>query len=1310
MATNTAGKSATIDTSDLTAGDIARAIVTPLASLRLTVFLLILGVVVTFIATLDQTRADVFQVKMKHFEQLLVEVPFQTFFVPRWFPDHQNIPGSIYIPSGMTVLVMMLINLTAAHVLRFRLQAKGKSLILGTLAAIFAAFLTWAVIFNGQNSNGFQAEPPLSWKQMWVLLQVGLGALAIASTWGWFALGRDRKVERLLLALAAITFVLGLGLTLFLPESGFIGDSAMRILWQLIQSTMAALVSYFACLVLFRRKAGIVLLHLGVAGLMLNEIYVTTTNDEQRMTIFEGQTVSLAVDIRATEIAIIDTSDPEIDEIVSIPGNRLQPGETISDSELPFDIRCVSYFPNSDLRRVTGTGTGQTADTGIGLQLEAFEIAPSAGTDSEQTVDLASAYVELLDKSNGDSLGTHLITQNIEEHNSDEVAIDGTSYRIALRFKTAYKPYSLTLKDAQREDYIGTDTPRFYGSKVELNDFENGIKSEQLIWMNNPLRYSDETFYQSGMNTLPDGRELSIIQVVRNKGWMIPYVCCMFTVVGLMAQFGSSLLGFLEKNREKEQRKLRKRNELEVPSSTSGADSKHPDKTPIVDDSLAAAKGTAWEWIPTAVLVGIMAIWVVGEIYKDSKGQVVGEMRLDLLGKLPVTINGRVQPLDSYARNTARQLSKRETVFDGNDEKQSAIRWLADNMFEADGFEDYRIFRIEDMNILGALELPPAFAGDRGNFRYTLAEILEAEPTLRELIPTSDQTDPNNWTVFQKRLNLVAGKLQRLYGLKLAFGGPDRPEQDLLSRLEESSRAISSPLIPLVIPTDDPENPWVSFTSIKNRAWLNEVATQFECDSTASLARAIIEQEIIPPLREDTIRARIIQRFLSDPEFLKVIEQQHDEKDPRILAQLMEQNWDQFPEKIKSELVTSEGPLVDALIAQQMPRFEAMMEKQLIAVNGSAGEIQPGSNEFADLLFELQPAYKSGDAEKFNSTLESYLAKVGSNPPKGMSNRKLNLEGVYNSVSPFYLASVLYLVALLISTFGWIGWRRPWNRAATTLLCLGLAIQVFGIVARVIISGRPPVTNLYSSVLFVSAVTVVLMLIVERITKLGVGNILAALGAFLALMWAWTMTIVDGDTFTVMVAVLDTQFWLSTHVVCISIGYAATFVAGLLGLAYIIGLLLTPAFATKEKRRVFSNVIYGTVCFGLLCSFFGTVLGGLWGDDSWGRFWGWDPKENGALMIVLWNAVVLHARWGGMVRDRGLAALCILGNVIVLWSWKGVNAMGVGLHAYAATEDDTVSKILMIGAAHIFVAGLVVIPMKFWMSYSKDQANQQLQG
>ena len=93
-------------------------------------------------------------------------------------------------------------------------------------------------------------------------------------------------------------------------------------------------------------------------------------------------------------------------------------------------------------------------------------------------------------------------------------------------------------------------------------------------------------------------------------------------------------------------------------------------------------------------------------------------------------------------------------------------------------------------------------------------------------------------------------------------------------------------------------------------------------------------------------------------------------------------------------------------------------------------------------------------------------------------------------------------------------------------------------------------------------------------------------------------------------------------------------------------------------------MVYGIVCFATLFSFVGTVLGGIWADQSWGRFWGWDPKENGALLIVLWNAIILHARWGGLVRERGLMNLAIFGNIVTAFSWFGVNMLGIGLHSY----------------------------------------------
>jgi ABC-type transport system involved in cytochrome c biogenesis permease subunit len=102
--------------------------------------------------------------------------------------------------------------------------------------------------------------------------------------------------------------------------------------------------------------------------------------------------------------------------------------------------------------------------------------------------------------------------------------------------------------------------------------------------------------------------------------------------------------------------------------------------------------------------------------------------------------------------------------------------------------------------------------------------------------------------------------------------------------------------------------------------------------------------------------------------------------------------------------------------------------------------------------------------------------------------------------------------------------------------------------------------------------------------------------------------------------------------------------------------------------KTLSQMVYGVVCFAMLFSFTGTVLGGIWADQSWGRFWGWDSKENGAVMIVIWNALILHARWAGMVRAPGLAVLAVLGNVITSWSWFGTNMLGVGLHSYGFME------------------------------------------
>ncbi len=268
---------------------------------------------------------------------------------------------------------------------------------------------------------------------------------------------------------------------------------------------------------------------------------------------------------------------------------------------------------------------------------------------------------------------------------------------------------------------------------------------------------------------------------------------------------------------------------------------------------------------------------------------------------------------------------------------------------------------------------------------------------------------------------------------------------------------------------------------------------------------------------------------------------------------------------------------------------------------------------------------------------------------------------------------VIYVTAFLLAVIALLTFAlapklsETLRRSAFWLVVLGGVIHTFGLVFRMWLEGRPPVTNLYSSAIFIGWGCVVLGLILERVFTVGIGSAVAAFAGFVTLFIAHNLSM-DGDTMEMLRAVLDTNFWLATHVVVVTLGYASTFMAGLLGVMY---MLLRPVHAVAEIQigrpgmgKVLAKMVYGIVCFATLFSFIGTVLGGIWADQSWGRFWGWDPKENGALLIVMWNAVILHARWGGLIRERGLMNMAIFGNIVTSWSWFGVNMLGIGLHSY----------------------------------------------
>lgn len=345
-------------------------------------------------------------------------------------------------------------------------------------------------------------------------------------------------------------------------------------------------------------------------------------------------------------------------------------------------------------------------------------------------------------------------------------------------------------------------------------------------------------------------------------------------------------------------------------------------------------------------------------------------------------------------------------------------------------------------------------------------------------------------------------------------------------------------------------------------------------------------------------------------------------------------------------------------------------------------------------------AYAEGDKATFNAEVEKYSAHVRTAAPDETS--KATFEAFFNSFQPFFVGLILYIVCFLLIFFSWMGLGEPAKRAALCLMLLGLAVHVFALIARMYIQERPLVfvTNLYSSAVFIGWITVILGLVLERFVRNGIGAMVGSGVGFVTLIIADDLA-KSGDTMHTLQAVLDTNFWLSTHVTAITIGYAATFIAGALGIVFILmGLFSTKL--QKEQVRNLGRITYGTICFATFFSFTGTVLGGIWADQSWGRFWGWDPKENGALMIVLWNALILHAKWGGMVRERGMAVLSVAGNIITTWSWFGVNMLGVGLHAYGFMDRALLWMILFV-LSQIAIIGLGLIPPKYWASFKTEK-------
>ena len=286
------------------------------------------------------------------------------------------------------------------------------------------------------------------------------------------------------------------------------------------------------------RKTGIVLTHFGLIVLLVGELLSGLWQKDTYLRLDEGQTKNYSESFRTNELAFVEVTDPKVDSVVAIPEALLAKRKDIQHPKLPFRIVTKQYFENSGVHRHTH-GPASQATAGFGTSMDAVPIAPTYRQDERN---LPSAYIELVTPEK--SLGTYLVSSHFLT--PQEFTHEGRTWRVLLRTERVYYPFTLTLLKFTHDRYPGTEIPKNFSSKLRLKTPDGRDDREVLVYMNNPLRYAGLTFYQAGFE---NNDRTTVLQVVRNPSWLLPYVATVLMSLGLTVQFGMHLVNFAGKRR-----------------------------------------------------------------------------------------------------------------------------------------------------------------------------------------------------------------------------------------------------------------------------------------------------------------------------------------------------------------------------------------------------------------------------------------------------------------------------------------------------------------------------------------------------------------------------------------------------------------------------------------------------------------------------------------------------------------------------------------------------------------------------------------
>ena len=975
---------------------------------------------------------------------------------------------------------------------------------------------------------------------------------------------------------------------------------------------------------------GVFIVHLGIVVMLVGSYIEHQMKTEGFLPLREGETGRTFYSSTEQELAVEELRAGKTRTFL-MPQETFEHTEDggtsrIDHPELPFTLVLSHFAPNNEIR-VAKPDDPKDRIVGGRVLLPVARFTKEQ-KERENKVDRPGLILEI----QGDD-GKEPRRAIVSLMRPFLMGTDSAQYRIGLRRKQWDLPFDVRLNRFIHEFHPGTRIPRRFSSFV--TQYVDGEERDIEITMNEPLRSGEYVLYQSSYDAPQTSKiHQSVFQVVRNPSDRVPLISCIIIMVGLLIHFLQKLRRYLK-------------------------------------SQAARAKRAATTAVLVLAAVGLTAC---GDDY-DAEGSGVEPPPLvhapewpaeavDALSSLAIQHKGRIKPLNTYATYALMRMSGKKSVkvpargeTDARDPKLVRIQpmdWLLTVLFAPDVARTQEVFLIEDDAVLTQLGLDKhdARQGRKKKKKkrdyYSFDFLVQASAKLSELTRQYHAIPAKKRDNTQDSIVTLSAALVEFHGLlrtmdwaranRYAIPASLQPRFDGRARIDFHELPTLAPVVRTGLLTD------------RDTGKLTTEAYAAESQAfQAFVMAAIRDGSRHQPLH----RIGLLPPTVAQEKAIEALVESRDQGD------MQPDRW-----------LTPANVLEQALLYERVP----VAKRHIAMLEDLQGMARAGSDSAAF----------GRHATSLANTSHEIASRFG-------VEDKISMEAFLTKWKLLSYPQHFFLLSFVLVAISWF-FARP-KRWYDVILWISIliptAMLIWGITLRSLIREQPPMSTLYDTVLFVGAFMVLSGIVFEWLTRKRIAlAMMPALGFLFVLVASGYEYLEAKDTMGKLMAVLDTSFWLATHVVCIAIGYAAALLTAALGNVYVLGKvgswLGVRAFGWAPVNRDFfltvGRMLYGALAFGMIFATVGTILGGIWANDSWGRFWGWDPKENGALMIVLVQLAMLHARLGGYLKTFGLAMSSLLLGIVVAFSWWGVNLLSVGLHSYGFVSGIETSLHLFYGS------------------------------